>query len=153
MSANKAKGTKWETDVVRTLNKFWRGRFGLKARRVAQEGPADTGDLHGIDPFIGQCKAWRSWEDAIREGLDGAERQKVAAKRHYGVAFVKRARKSVGEGYAVMTVATFARLLVRLRRAEDLLDRMDPAWEYHVRETTEDLRTPIKSGKEEGDEA
>lgn len=144
---NKSKGTKWETDLVRTLGKFWRGREGLQPRRVAQTGQADAGDLHGMDPFVGQAKNWQSWQDAIREGLDGAERQKVVAGRPYGVAFVKRARKSVGQGYAVMTVETFARLLLRLRRAEALLT--DVNYKYHADETQKDIQTPIKSGREE----
>lgn len=115
MSANKAKGTAWETDLV----KFFRER-GIPARRVAQEGFKDTGDLHGLSPFIGQAKNYKSWEEAIRLGLDGAERQKVHAGEPYGVAFVKRIRKGVGQGYAVMTVETFADLLLRLYRAEGI---------------------------------
>lgn len=119
MSTNKAKGTKWETDLVRYL----REHGAPEARRVPQEGFLDTGDLHGLSPFIGQAKNWKSWEAAIREGLDGAEVQKVRAGEPFGVAFVKRARKSTGGGYAVMTVATFADLLARLRLAEQIGDR------------------------------
>lgn len=137
MSANKAKGTKWETDLVRSLGGFFGGRFGLAPRRVAQEGFKDTGDLHGLDPFIGQAKNWKSWEDAIREGLDGAQKQKAHAGADYGVALVKRVRRGVGDGYAVMTVATFARLLLRLRRAEALLDV--EALARHRQATAEDL--------------
>lgn len=122
MSTNKQRGTAWETALVRVLSAFFNSRHGLEPRRVAQEGFKDTGDLHGLDPFIAQAKNWKSWEAAIREGLDGAEKQKIHAKRDFGVAFVKRARRSVGDGYAVMTVETFARLLLRLNRAESLID-------------------------------
>lgn len=140
MSAAKAKGTKWETDLVRSLSAFFGGRYGLAPRRVAQEGFQDTGDIHGIEPFIGQAKAWKSWEAAIREGLDGAEAQRTRAGAAYGVALVKRARRSIGDGYAVMTVATFARLLVRLRRAEALLaEHAQEALASHVEETAKDL--------------
>ncbi|WGH21109.1 holliday junction resolvase [Arthrobacter phage Cassia] len=118
MSANKAKGTKWETDLVR----FFRDQ-GIPARRVAQEGFNDSGDLHGLSPFVGQAKNYKSWEEAIRLGLDGAEKQKVNAGEPFGVAFVKRVRKGVGQGYAVMTVQTFADLLLRLYRAEDGIQR------------------------------
>ncbi len=139
MSAAKQKGTKWETDLVRFLGGFFEGRFGLAPRRVAQEGYLDTGDIHGISPFVAQAKAYRSWEDAIRLGLDGVEKQKIRAGEPYGVAFVKRVRKSVGAGYAVMTVATFARLLIRLRRAEFLLEKHCPsAWEAHTAGTSQD---------------
>src|SRR5690625_4596810 len=114
-NANKAKGTRWETALVRSLGAFFGGRYGLKPRRTAQEGVSDSGDVHGLSPFVGQAKDWKSWQDAIRVGLDGAEAQKIHAGEPYGVAFVKRARKSTGEGYAVLRVATWARLLVRLK--------------------------------------
>lgn len=140
MSANKSKGTKWETDLVRSLGNFFRGRHGLEPRRVAQEGYLDTGDLHGLDPFVAQAKDWRSWQDAIREGLDGAEAQRARAGRAYGVAFVKRARRSVGQGYAVTTITTWARVLVRLRRAEAILQATDPeAFIRHAEATKADL--------------
>jgi hypothetical protein len=138
-SANKAKGTKWETDLVGYLSGVFRGRYGLAPRRVAQEGFLDKGDLHGLSPFVAQAKNWRSWEDAIREGLDGAEVQRVRAGEPYGVAFVKRVRRPVGGGYAVMTVATFARLLLRLRRAESLLSRYPDLAAEQVKGAQEDL--------------
>ncbi|WNN93687.1 Holliday junction resolvase [Arthrobacter phage CallinAllBarbz] len=126
MSAAKQKGTAWETALVKYLGEVFGGLWGLLPRRVAQEGFKDTGDLHGLGPFIAQAKNWASWQDAIREGLDGAEKQRVHAGADYGVAFVKRARKGTGEGYAVMTVATFARVLLRLQRAEALLEANAP---------------------------
>ncbi|MFI7069529.1 hypothetical protein [Micromonospora sediminicola] len=132
MSANKAKGTRWETALVRLFR-----AAGIRAYRPAQEGFRDTGDLHGLDPFIGQAKDWRSWEAAIREGLDGAETQRVNARQDYGVAFVKRARRSTGGGYAVLTVATFVRLLLRLRRAEAMLSDVQLARQRAA--TAEDL--------------
>jgi hypothetical protein len=127
MTAAKARGTKWESDLVKSLGAFFGDRFGLAPRRVAQEGFKDSGDLHGLSPFIAQAKNYKSWEEAIRLGLDGAEKQKVHAREPFGVAFIKRVRRSVGDGYAVMTVATFARVLLRLRRAEALLKENAPA--------------------------
>lgn len=132
MSANKAKGTAYETALVRLFR-----AAGIRAYRPAQEGFRDTGDLHGLDPFTGQAKNWRDWQSAIREGLDGAETQRVNARQDYGVAFVKRARASTGRGYAVVTVATFVRLLLRLRRAEALLSDVQLA--RHRAGTAEDL--------------
>ncbi|MEU8655275.1 hypothetical protein [Actinoplanes philippinensis] len=131
MSAAKAKGTRWET----ALAKFLTG-VGIAAYRPAQAGFKDTGDLHGLDPWVGQAKDYRSWESAIREGLDGAEKQKIHAGQLYGVAFVKRARRSTGAGYAVTTVATWARVLIRLRRAEELLRDHVPiaVYDAHVRQ-------------------
>jgi hypothetical protein len=114
VSAAKQKGTAWETALVNFLKSK-----GIEARRVAQTGMLDTGDIHGISPFIGQAKNYQNLADGLRLGVEGAEVQKVRAGEPYGVALVKRARKPVSKGYAVMTVETFADLLVRLRRAED----------------------------------
>ncbi|MFG3710106.1 hypothetical protein [Micromonospora sp. NPDC047730] len=136
---NGAKGSRWE----RALRVFFRAA-SIKAFKPYAEGRHDVGDLHGLSPFIGQAKDWRSWEDAMREGLDGAEKQRVHAGEHYGVAFVKRARRSTGDGYAVMRVVTFARLLRRLRRAEELLAELTgPSDRYaeHLAQVEADLET------------
>lgn len=144
MTTAKAKGTAWETALVRHLGAFFDGRHGLKPRRVAQEGFADTGDLHGLSPFIAQAKNYRSWEDAIRLGLDGAEVQKTRAGEPYGVAFVKRVRRSVGDGYAVQTIASWARVLLRLRRAETYLSDADPTrFAEHVAMTLDEAARPF----------
>lgn len=140
MSAAKSKGTAFETLIVKALASFFGGRHGLAPRRVAQEGFNDSGDIHGVSPFIIQAKAYKSWEEAIRLGLDGAEKQKNHAGEPYGVAFVKRPRRSIGDAYAVMNVATFARLLLRLRRAEDLLKGTNPElFAIHTAGTAEDI--------------
>jgi hypothetical protein len=141
----KAKGTAWETALVRGLAGFFAGRHGLEPRRVAQSGRLDTGDLHGLSPFIAQAKSYRDIVAALREGLEGAEVQKVRAGEPYGVAFVKRPRKPTGEGYAVLTVVTFARLLLRLRRAEAHLERHAPAdvWAAHVAATAVEASLPL----------
>ena len=147
MSAAKAKGTAFETLIVKALASFFGGRHGLAPRRVAQEGFNDSGDVHGVSPFIIQAKAYKSWEDAIRLGLDGAEKQKHHAGEPYAVAFVKRPRRSIGDAYAVMNVATFARLLLRLRSAEAALRASDPAaYEDHASQALEDAGTPFPKG-------
>ncbi|BCJ41695.1 hypothetical protein GCM10010168_53070 [Actinoplanes ianthinogenes] len=130
-NAAKAKGTRWET----ALAAFFR-TAGIGAYRPAQAGFRDVGDLHGLDPFVGQAKDYKSWQDAIREGLDGAEKQKLHAGQLYGVAFIKRARRGAGAGYAVTTVATWARVLIRLRRAEELLRDHVPiaVYDAHIRQ-------------------
>lgn len=119
-NANKAKGMKFEREVRRYLREE-----GIDAFKPYEEGYADAGDIHGIDPFVGQAKDWRSWQDAIREGLDGGERQKLVAGQPFAVAIVKRARRTVAEAYVVMTLATFAAILRRLRGlppADDIPD-------------------------------
>lgn len=147
MSAATRKGTAYETLCVRALR-----RFGIGAYRPAQAGFRDVGDLHGLDPWVGQNKNWSSWEAAIREGLDGAETQRVNARQMYGVAFVKRVRRSVGESYAVQTFATWARVYVRLRRAEALLAQHAPAAHAeHMRQTAVELAAPFPLGTEKED--
>jgi len=135
----KAKGTAWESALVKSLGAIFGGRYGLAPRRVAQTGVLDTGDLHGISPFVGQAKAYRNLTDGLREGLDGAEVQSRRAGEPFGVAFVKRVRKSTELGYAVLTVQTWARVVLRLRRAEELLRVNAPdAWATHVEESAAD---------------
>ncbi|KUM41182.1 hypothetical protein [Arthrobacter sp. EPSL27] len=147
MSAAKSKGTAFETLIVKALASYFGGRYGLAPRRVAQEGFKDSGDVHGVSPFIIQAKAYKSWEEAIRLGLDGAEKQKHHAGEPYAVAFVKRPRRSIGDAYAVMNVATFARLLLRLRSAEAGLRASDPAaFEVHASGTAEDTERPFPKG-------
>jgi hypothetical protein len=106
----KAKGTRWESVIVAFLN-----AIGIKVYRPAQSGFKDTGDIHGADPFIIQAKDWKSWEAAIREGLDGAEVQARNAGMPFGVAIVKRARRPVGKAYVVMSLDTFGAVLRMLR--------------------------------------
>ena len=114
---NKAKGTRWETDVVNYLREIG----GLHVVKPRQEGAQDIGDIHvynyrGITVI--QAKNWASWESAIREGLDGAVKQ-AAALSHtaplgtepFPVAVVKRARKSTGEAYVVTRLEDFVELL------------------------------------------
>lgn len=113
-NANKAKGTAWELAVRRYLREQ-----GIDAFKPYEEGHEDAGDVHGIDPFIGQAKDWRSWEAAIREGLDGAEKQARVAGQPFAVAIVKRARRPAAAAYVVMTLATFAAILRRLRGIPD----------------------------------
>jgi len=140
---NKAKGTRFETLATRALR-----AFGLRAIKPRQEGRRDVADVH-VSPFVLQLKDWTSWQDAIREGLDGAEVQVKNAGEQYGVAIVKRARRKVGEAYAVTTLATFARVVRRMLRAEALLAEIHPeAYRVHAAETAAELAEPFPSGNE-----
>lgn len=136
----KAKGTAWESALVKSLSAIFGGRYGLEPRRVAQTGMLDTGDLHGLSPVVGQAKNYRNLADGLREGVDGVQLQARRAGEPFGVAFVKRVRKPTELGYAVTTVATFAAILLRLRRAETLLRENAPdAWATHVEESAQDV--------------
>ena len=111
----KARGTKWERAVLA----FCREHIDPRAYKPRQEGHKDIGDVHAGDLVI-QCKDWKSWEAAIREGLDGARVQAVHAAAsspphvRYGVAVVKRARRPVGDAYVVMALDDFAELVYAL---------------------------------------
>lgn len=103
MSAQKDKGSRWERDIRDYANKILGRR--TKVYRPAQTGYRDVGDLHGLTPFIFQAKNWQNTLAAIREGLDGAVKQAGHAGERWGVAVVKRARKPVGDAYAVMRLS------------------------------------------------
>lgn len=113
-SPAKRKGTAYESAVVKYLSEA-----GIPARRVAQHGQLDLGDVHGIDPFVGQCKAYKDLTAALRDGVAGANVQAARMGRPYGVAFVKRPGKPIADGYAVMDLATFTRLLSSIRTSDD----------------------------------
>lgn len=116
---NKAKGTRFESEL-RDLGNGILEEEGLSPSiyRPAQTGFRDTGDLHGLSPFVGQAKNYRDTVTALRVGVDGAQVQAENAGEPFGVAFVKRPRKGAAEAYAVVPARVFFRLLARLRRAE-----------------------------------
>jgi hypothetical protein len=118
----KAKGTKWESALVDHLTERWGvegAGLGLVPRRVAQSGPLDTGDLHGLGPFVAQAKNYKDLVTALRVGVDGAVAQAARAGARYGVAFLKRPRKGTGEAYAVMRLDDWADMVAEFRFAEE----------------------------------
>lgn len=118
MSANKAKGTRWEVAVRDYLEEH----HGIVTYRPAQEGFRDTGDLHGLAFFAIQCKDWKNMTAAVRDGIDGVQKQKKHADKPFGVNFVKRARKGTGQGYAIMTIEDFATLMADIQTMNDLIE-------------------------------
>jgi len=129
---SKARGTAWESSVRDFLNEAlgqyhpdWRQRRedGLSPfinprdpnniTRTVQTGARDTGDL-ALWPAIGECKDEK--EHDFPGYIRQANREALAAGAEYGVAFVKKRRANVADGYAVMDLRTFARVLAALRR-------------------------------------
>lgn len=109
---NKAKGTDHEVKVVQYLQDA-----GLWAARKVQTGWKDSGDIDlGPGDFTLQAKNWKDTTSALREGIEGAEKQAAVAGTDYGVAVVKRARKPVSEAYVVMSLRMFRKLALELRR-------------------------------------
>lgn len=127
---NKTKGTTWERLVRHFLNVFlgqyrpdwedatvpWRDpRDPDNVTRPAQTGAKDVGDLHAW-PFIVECKAEREFR--LPAYVAQANREAVHAGFPFGVAVVKAPRKNVKDGYVVMDLATFARVLEALREGK-----------------------------------
>lgn len=109
---NKRKGTQWESDVVRYLK-----AHGVpSAHRVAQTGRYDSGDIHGVEPFILQAKNYDNLASALRLGTEGAHQQAVVAGALFGAAVIKRRGKGTQGAYVAMDMPTFLRVLVALRR-------------------------------------
>lgn len=106
---NKAKGTRWESQLRDYMN-----ASGFDTYRPAQAGFADTGDIHGLPFFTVQAKDWKDTTSALRVGTDGARKQALNAGMPYGVNVVKRARKPIGDAYAVMAFDDFLRLVRQL---------------------------------------
>lgn len=127
---NAAKGARWERAITLFLREWLGERAVIKPR---QEGYIDKGDIH-VSPFVIQAKdeAAHNFSGYVRD----AEKQAEAAGEEYGVAVVKRRTVGPGLAYAVMTLATFRRVVVRLRRAEELLARYCPEvfHEIHLKE-------------------
>lgn len=125
---NKAKGTKWESDVRDDLNVHlglyvgnWRDkdvrvpfrdpRSNLNVKRQAQEGAHDVGDLHAW-PFIVECKdvvkvAVPTW---IRQGLAEAHN----AGFPYSVVVHKLRGSNVRNGRVHIDVRTWTRVRLAL---------------------------------------
>lgn len=113
-NANKAKGTRWESDVVRYL----RENGFRQARRAAQEGRKDVGDIHVRD-FALQAKAYTNVAEGVRAGVERVAEQRDNAGLAYAAAVIKRPRKNVREGLVVMTLHEFVRLLKAFYAALD----------------------------------
>lgn len=104
----KARGTRWESEVVRFLH-----AHGFpEARRNVQHGARDIGDIGGIPGFAIEAKDWQrpDWPAFV----DQANREARNAGEPFGVAIVKRRRRPTSDAFVVMDLDTFVRLLHRI---------------------------------------
>lgn len=100
----KAKGTAWETAVVRYLL-----AAGIDAHRVPQSGIRDTGDVH-----VGRLLALEGKDVGtitLAAFVDQANAEAENAGRLVGAAVVKRRRRPVGDAYVVLDLDGLIRLL------------------------------------------
>jgi hypothetical protein len=106
MSANKARGTKWESAIVA----FLRDKGFTYAERRALSGANDMGDLTGIPGVVVEAKHVARTD--LSGWLDEAEQERTNAKADVGVVWMKRrGYTSPGRAYVVMTGDDFAWLL------------------------------------------
>lgn len=106
---HKAKGTRWETEVVRFL-----AGLGLSVHRNVQHGAKDIGDIGGLDLFAIECKDHRT--HTLAEWIDQARREAVHAGKPFGVVIFKRPRKPTSDAYVLMDLESFSRLVELLER-------------------------------------
>ena len=105
---SKARGTAWETAVVRYLHEH-----GFpKARRKVLTGKLDEGDID-----LGSCEitieAKNCKSITPSEFVDEAVREARNAGGAYGVAVVKRRNRGTGEGYVMLRLEDFCDLVTR----------------------------------------
>jgi hypothetical protein len=105
MSANKQRGTRWETAIVDFLAPMF-----PHVERRALRGAKDRGDIAGIPGAVIEAKSaartdLSGWlNEAQHEGRNAAARVAV-------VWFKRRGKASAGDGYVLMDGHTFAYLL------------------------------------------
>lgn len=106
MSKQRAKGTAWETAVVRWL----RERGFDRVERRSLHGTNDKGDITGINEVVIECKNAKTYK--LAEWMDETQQEVKNAGANIGVLLVKRIGKTdPGMGYWVMSAEDGARLL------------------------------------------
>jgi len=121
---NKRRGTRWETEFARYLNRelglvtpdgdeFLDPTSPLNARRQAQQGVNDVGDLWVV-PFVVECKNTARHE--LPAYVRQAEQEARNAGLPFGVAAVKVRGRGPHECLVVMSGATFVRVVKELRQ-------------------------------------
>lgn len=102
---NKARGSRWE----RAVAQFFQEAGFREVDRIRGAGVNDVGDLGGLRSFVIEAKDWGSpsWPEFIRQ----AKQEAKNAGKPFGVVVQKRRRAPVEDGYVMMDLETFVRLL------------------------------------------
>lgn len=105
MSASKAKGTRWESQIVAYLD-----GAGFRVERRTLSGASDKGDIAGL-PLVIEAK------NAARIALASWVDEAVAEARNAGVAVGvvwhhRKGKGSPGDGYVTMRGEDFVTLLL-----------------------------------------
>ena len=105
-NTNKAKGSKWERDIVNYLRE--RG-YVQAERRHGAGAKLDKGDVVGIPNVTIEAKDHARF--AISDWLLQAEEERKNAGNKYGIVIAKRRGKGAPAGYVIMTQKTFKEML------------------------------------------
>ena len=106
MSKSKAKGTAFETLIVRYLRE---NGFPYAERR-ALTGNADKGDITGTGPLVWECKNHAALK--LAEWMRETETERKNANADHGILVVKRrGSNKPAEQYVVLTLETVVKLL------------------------------------------
>lgn len=112
-NANKQRGDRWEREVVDLMQ-----AAGLTyvERAYGAGRHDDRGDLDGLPRWIVDCKDhaqhdFPGWLDSIHGKKRRAD--------DYGAAIVKRRRRPAHEGYVVLRLDDFARLLAEIESGDE----------------------------------
>jgi|TARA_B100001750_G_C15496562_1_gene594554 hypothetical protein len=109
-SANKQKGTRWETTCVNYLKE----KFSEVANRIerrALSGNFDKGDIVGFHSWVLECKDRADWSKSLAQILRETHEERINANAKYGAAVIKRRQASVEQAYVVMDFETFVEVL------------------------------------------
>lgn len=105
---NKAKGTAFESEVVKVLKPAF-----PHAERRAQAGSLDKGDIAGVHAKSGtwvlECKNQARIE--LAQFLDEAKQEAVNADADRYAAVIKRRGKPAAEAYVVLPLSEFVSLI------------------------------------------
>jgi hypothetical protein len=126
---SKAKGTAFET----LWTNYIREHHNPAAHRNVQMGRLDIGDVDGYYLHASELKAEKAI--TLPAYIAQANREAMHAGQPFGCAVVKRRNAGIAAAYVVRDVETDARLINRLRDAEDLLQEhaFDVWREHHER--------------------
>lgn len=105
---SREKGTRWESSVAA----FFRDRGHTEVFRLAPAGAQDAGDIGGLRDFALECRDRSKFN--LAENVRDADLRAHHKQCRFGVAILKRRGRSTGEGYAVMTLATFVDIVTAL---------------------------------------
>ena len=94
---SKAKGTKWETEVVNFLREH--EGFELVERRTLS-GSYDRGDIAGISNVVIECK--NAKEIRLAKWADETEVERINDFAGLGVLVIKRSRQPIEKAYCVI---------------------------------------------------